>query len=212
MKLDRQIQRVFGFGRTLEPSPSPPPAEQETTLAYAGYPLLRQTDLFLALPALERWRAGHTLSFPQECCVCSQPAQHSLPVHTSSGWLGFFRREKVLTHVPHCKDHGHGDEAQLLAAVNPWTELVCQISLIGLSELFLSKTRKLNQTGDMPPPWRAFPEYTPGSSGWRQGNGEHWLVHAWSPFWKHLSQLEQGQYLQRWEVPAEWQVWVADFT
>ena len=210
MKLDRQIRRIFGLEKSSGPSLKHPVAEEETTLAYAGYPMLRQADLFLTLPVLERWRAERTLSFPPGCCVCSRAARQYLPAYAEPGWLGFLRREQVLTRIPHCEDHGRGGEARLLVLVNSWSELVCQLSLIGLNEVFLLETRDLNQAGDMPPPWRAFPGYEPASSGWRQGNGEYWFLHAWSPFWKRLPEEEREQYLRRWDAPTEWRAWMVD--
>ncbi|RKH01076.1 hypothetical protein D7X32_21485 [Corallococcus carmarthensis] len=184
----------------------------DTSLAFMGYPLLRQAEMFLTVPALERWRTEHSLAFPQECCVCLRPVQRFLTVHAPPGWLGFLRREQILEGVPHCEEHGRQDEAQLLVQVNVWSEWVCQFSLIGLNAEFLSKTRQLNQTGDMVPPWKAFPGYESTSSGWRQGNGEYWLVHVWSSFWRSLPPAERQQYTQRWEAPSEWRSWLMEFS
>jgi hypothetical protein len=208
MKLDRQIQRIFGLEKSSLPSLSASSPDDGTTLAYAGYPTLRQIGLFLSVPALERWRKERTLVFPQDCCVCSQAAHRYLPACIDSGRLCFHRRERTIEEVPHCENHGHRYEAQLLAMVSLWSDLVCQVSLIGLNEAFLSKTSEFNQSGDIPPPWRAFPGQSPASSGWRQGNGEYWLLHSWSPFWKRMPRVEQQQYLQRWDVPAEWLSWM----
>lgn len=212
MNLDRQIHRVFGLEKSSGFRLKPPPAEEETTLAHVGYPLLRQVDWFLPVPKFERWRADHTISFPAACCVCSRKPEHDLSSYIYPRWLGTLRRKEILTRVPHCGNHGRGDEAQLLALVTSWSEWVCQVALIGLNEHFLSETRELNQRGDMPPPWRAFPGYEPDSSGWRQGNGEFWLLRAWSPFWAQLSELERQQYILRWDASSGWRSWLSHLT
>ncbi|GMU06935.1 hypothetical protein [Corallococcus caeni] len=210
MNLDRQIQRVFGLEKSSVPSQGQLPAGSNSSLEFMGYPALRQVEVFLPVPALERWRTERSLGFPQECCVCLRPVQRFLPVRAPPGWLGFLHREPILAGVPHCEEHGRQDEARLLVQVNSWSEWVCQVSLIGMNEAFLFKTRELNQIGDMPPPWKAFPGYDPLASGWRQGNGEYWLVHAWSSFWQRLSLAERQQYTQRWEAPTEWRSWLME--
>jgi len=204
MRLARHIRRVFGLKKTLRLSPENLLPENEGTLAYLGYPSLHQVEFFLGLQPLERWRAERTLSFPPGCCVCLKESTRFLPACASRGWLGLRGRERLLEGVPHCERHGSGDEAQLLATVDCWSAMVCRISLIGLNGEFLAEVANLNAAGDVPPPWRAFPEYSPFSSGWRQGNGEYWMGQVWHPFWTGLSQAERADYLERWAAPAEW--------
>ncbi|WP_218920857.1 hypothetical protein [Melittangium boletus] len=174
------------------------------SLAYLGYPTLRQVDFFLDLSGLEKWRTRHLLSFPSVCCVCSVPATRFLSSRGDIGLFGFFRKDTSVERIPHCDEHGSGTEARLLVLSKSWSEFVLHVSLIGLNEVFLAETKRLNQIGEVPPPWRAFPGYSPVTSGWRQGNGEYWMRHAWDPFWQRLSAEDRADYLQRWDVPLEW--------
>ena len=71
-----------------------------------------------------------------------------------------------------------------MASVERWSgDAVC-IGLIGLNRPFLEDARELNRQGDVFPPWRAFPDfpdYSPYTSGWRQGSGEYRWNSAWAP-------------------------------
>lgn len=208
MKLERQIRRVFGLKKAPRSNPEHLPPENERSLAFLGYPTLRQADFFLGLQSLERWQNERSLAFPPGCCVCLQEANRYLPACIDKGWLGLRGKERILERTPHCERHGDGDEARLIATVDFWGEAICHVSLIGLNETFLSETAELNQTGEVPPPWRAFPEYSPVSGGWRQGNGEYWMARVWSPFWNGLPEAERTLYLERWAVPSEWRAWL----
>jgi hypothetical protein len=202
MSLDGSIKRVFGLEKN---SPSEEiPLGSSASLAYRGYSSLSQVGFFIGLPVLREWRARHCFLFPTGCCVCLAPARKFLPSHGDPGWLGFFRKAAVVEQIPHCEEHGRGSEARLLTLVHAWSELVCHVSLVGLNEAFLVEAKRLNEAGDVPPPWRAFPGYSPFTSGWRQGNGEYWMRHAWAPFWSRLSSEDRARYLQQWAAPSEW--------
>jgi len=207
MRLERRIRRVFG----LKPGPRPAPAHQspggDGSLAHLGYPTLQQVDFFLDVPSLERWRAHRNLAFPSQCCICLQGAERYLPAYGYTGVFGMRGKAPLLEHIPHCDRHGRQDEAQLIVMLDSWSEAVCRVVLIGLSSAFLLETAKLNQVGDVPPPWRAFAGYEPHSSGWRQGNGEYWMGHVWRPFWAGLTTTERAHYLDRWAAPIEWRAW-----
>jgi hypothetical protein len=57
----------------------------------------------------------------------------------------------------------------------------------------------------LPPPWLKFKGAEPMWSGWRQGNGEDWLVRLWLPFWRGLSEAGRDEYLRRWPPPdSDW--------
>lgn len=208
MKQERQIRRVFGLKKAPRSSPEDLPPESEGSLAWLGYPTLRQVDFFPSLPSLKRWRTEKSLAFPPHCCVCLREANRYLPARIDKGWLGLRGKERILETIPHCERHGSGDEARLFATLDAWSEDVCHVSLIGLNGTFLSETAKLNQVGEVPPPWRAFPEYTPASGGWRQGNGEYWMARVWHPFWSGLTEVERTHYLDRWAASAEWREWM----
>ncbi len=201
MSLENSIRRVFRMRKEPRSTVS---SETSNSLAYLGYPRLSASDFFLGSSGVETWREHHSLLFPPKCCVCLNSAVKSLPSRGDVGWLGLFRKGPAVGGIPHCDEHGRGAEANLLVLLRPWSEWVIHVSLIGLNEVFLANAKTLNQQGDMPPPWRAFPAYNPETSGWRQGNGEHWLLYAWSPFWKGLSLEEREHYLQRWDAPLDW--------
>lgn len=209
MRLERHIRRVFDLEKVRQPAPESLSPEQEGTLAHLGYPTLQQGDFFLGLPALERWRTERALVFPPGCCVCFKEVSRYLPARADGGWFGLRGGERIVERVPHCEHHGSGDEARLIVSVQCWSELVCHVSLIGLNKPFLAEVAKLSQAGEVPPPWRAFPTYSPASSGWRQGNGESWMGRAWRPFWTSLPEAERADYLNRWAAPAEWREWLA---
>jgi len=59
------------------------------------------------------------------------------------------------------------------------------------------------------PPWVKFPGYHPFDFFWREA-GQAWLVYIWEPFWKKLSPEEQNDYLKRYDVPEEWQLFYFD--
>lgn len=208
MKLERQIRRVFGLKKTPPAGPEHPLAERAGSLAWLGYPTLRQVTFFLSLPSVERWKSERSLALPAGCCVCLQEATRYLPAFIDKGWLGLLGKERILERVPHCERHGHGDEAQFIVTIDTWSEAIRHVSLIGLNEAFLSETAKLNQAGEVLPPWRAFPDYSTVSGGWRQGNGEYWMMRAWHPFWSGLPEPERARYLERWAAPEEWREWL----
>ena len=62
------------------------------------------------------------------------------------------------------------------------------------------------------PPWIAFPQsgdMGPIWGGFRQGNGEEWLVHTWLPYWRRLSPEERARYLEAHPPPSEdWRLYV----
>jgi hypothetical protein len=209
MRLERQIRRVFGLKGAPRPSPEHLTPETEGSLAYLGYPTLQQVDFFLALPSLERWRLQRLLAFPEQCCVCQRGVDRYLPAYEYTGLFGMRGKAPVLERIPHCEQHGSQDEARLIVTVDSWSEAVRHVTLIGLNRAFLLETATLNQAGAVPPPWRAFPTYSPVTMGWRQGNGEYWMMRVWQPFWSGLSPTERSQYLDRWEAPTEWREWYA---
>ena len=186
MGLKKSIQRVFGTQKAFRSIVLPLTSND---LAYLGCPALRASDFFLGLHGMEMWRGSRSMLFPPKCCVCLDSFVKYLPSRGESGWLGLFRKGPVVERIPHCDTHGGGREAKLLVLLKPWNEWVLHASLIGLDERFLVEAKTLNQQGDMPPPWRAFPGYSPETSGWRQGNGEYWMLHAWRPFWQGLLSL-----------------------
>lgn len=54
------------------------------------------------------------------------------------------------------------------------------------------------------PPWVRYPNESPHSPFWRQGNAEAYLDYVWRPFYEALPDEVQGQYLDRWNADSEW--------
>jgi hypothetical protein len=193
--LRRQIRKVFGFQEDLESA---------VVAEVPGYPALARRSFFLSAPALDQWEREGTIRFPDECCVCSEPAVNDLPTKEASGFLGRWKRTSTALRVPHCSEHGREKEARLLVQVTPWGAGAHQVTLTGLNPRFLEETAALNSEGDVVPPWKAFPEYGPESGGWRQSSGEIWMNEVWSPFWSALPKEVREEYLARWQASAEW--------
>lgn len=89
-------------------------------------------------------------------------------------------------------------------SVDGWRREATYAAVIGLNRRFLEATVPLNRPGDMFPPWRVFPEYSPETSGWRQGDGEYWWHAAWAPFWSNLTPVDKQLYLARWGASQDW--------
>ena len=47
------------------------------------------------------------------------------------------------------------------------------------------------------------PGFGPCDGFWRQA-GEHWFYLVWHPYWASLSEIEQKEYLEKYEVPEDW--------
>lgn len=62
---------------------------------------------------------------------------------------------------------------------------------------------------EVEPPWIKYPGYPPGDPFWRQ-TGENWFLLFWEPFWKSLTIGEQEEYLAKWAVPKEWELYYFD--
>jgi hypothetical protein len=208
MKLESQIRRVFGLRRASRPALNKSPPGDKESLALHGYPALRQIDFFLTIQGLARWRTTQSLLFPPKCCVCKEEAQCFLPIKHHKGFLDWKAPKAIVQDIPHCAQHGSGKEAKLIAIIDVWSLSVYRIALIGLNEAFLTETAELNQGGVVVPPWQAFPEYTPFSVGWRQGQAEYWMGRVWQPFWNRLSGEEQTRYLETWQAPTDWRAWL----
>lgn len=57
--------------------------------------------------------------------------------------------------------------------------------------------------GDMNAPWEEFPEYSAVTSGWRQGNGEVYLLN-WAGWYASKTPDERASYRARHSAPEEW--------
>jgi hypothetical protein len=203
MNYARQIKRTlglkkvpgFGIGRIL-------PTE-DNSLTHLGYPTLTQVSLFLTDIGLKKWQTEKTIYFPNQCCACSEPSQQFLAAYDYN-FLGFRNQTSTMEGIPHCHGHSEDNQAKLLVTVSAWNEATTMIAMVGMNKEFLIATLKLNQVGEVFPPWQAFPGYDSFSGGWRQGNGEYWMLNVWLPYWKQLSEAEKNNYINKWNAPADW--------
>lgn len=53
------------------------------------------------------------------------------------------------------------------------------------------------------PPWVAYPGIPSWDFFWREA-GQNWRTLVWEPYYNGLSELEQSEYLRRWNVPDDW--------
>lgn len=174
-------------------------------LAHVGFPGLTVATTFLSKETKELWEQSGTLRFPARCCVCMEPATRYLPTARAHGLFFPKLRPGALTAcVPHCDAHATQHHALLLVSVERWSGDAIGIGMVGLNRAFLEETRELNRQGEVFPPWRAFPDYSPYTSGWRQGSGEYWWNSAWAPFWSQLNADARRRYLERWDAPPDW--------
>lgn len=197
------MERVFGaWLRAEAPGPQEGPLPSGVASVHLGRGRVFTVALVPDRVARERWERQRSLDFPATCAVCGARALQRMSVARPRGW---FRAPEILLKqcVPHCECHApHGplfmfDSAPLGADL--WWQLV------GPEPTFLSRTRQLNASGERLPPWRAFPLLSPESTGWRQGEGQHWLDLAWRPFWHGLSPEERASYLERWPHSPDWE-------
>src|SRR5262249_51102252 len=140
----REIERVFGV---KEESPV---LRDDDSLSYLGYPSLSRVEIFLTAPGLDLWKRENRIEWPQTCCACDRKAEAAVDVEEKDG---LWRKKILIKSVPHCRLHLAGDQARLLVSVDQWTPSVIRISLTGEDRRFLEETLRLNQTGDVVPPW-----------------------------------------------------------
>ncbi|HEY7544434.1 MAG TPA: hypothetical protein VID27_06110 [Blastocatellia bacterium] len=69
----------------------------------------------------------------------------------------------------------------------------------------------IDEYGDVPPPWVAFPDTHPYSICWRMGAGESHIM-VWSDWWEsqHFNEEERIEYFRKWQPPARWLEWMID--
>lgn len=203
MNYARQIKRIFGLKKVPGFRRGNLLPDEDNSLAHIGYPSLTQVSFFLTDVGFKKWQTEKTISFPNQCCACSEPVQRFLAVYDYH-FLGFQSQTSIMEKIPHCHCHSKDNQAKLLVTVSAWNEATTMIAVVGRHKEFLMETRKLNQIGDVFPPWQAFPKYDSLSGGWRQGNGEYWLLNIWLPYWKQLSEQEKQNYLNKWDAPEDW--------
>lgn len=207
---ERQIQRVFGLKKTLYPQRSLNDlSDNHYSLKSVGYPTLTRISFFMTILGLEKWQTEKHIYFPSKCCVCLKTAQIFLPCYEYTHLWHFSKRRVLLQNVPHCFVHGKEQQAKLIATIHPLnTKATTVVTLTGLEKDFLLETLQLNQMGDVFPPWEAFPEYMLYSENWKSNEGKYWMNKVWWPFWRALSKKEKKDYLDRYDPPIEWRIYL----
>lgn len=64
------------------------------------------------------------------------------------------------------------------------------------SQAFLNAFKAQNSSLIPHMPWLAFPNVSPESSAWRQGDTERWFDPEWRPYWKALDDAQKTNILQ----------------
>jgi hypothetical protein len=210
-----QIERVFGLPRrdwrkilrrNLEGDAQ---VEGEgLSLALFGYGELQRVSFFLTADGLRLWKDSGSILLPEACCVCERAPVVWLASEPGMGPFHDGPRPVRLTSVPHCPEHGSGETARLLFDAGSLSADAVWVAMIGTNASFLRKAQELNQRGDIPPPWTAFPGQDSYSGFWKQ-SGEPWMATVFRPFWEALDSREKAEYLERWSAPDDWREWLA---
>jgi hypothetical protein len=204
-----EIELVLGAKRSRRVDVAVDSADAPvTSMAAFGFPALHATTMFLAVDAVTSLEGRGEIEFPPTCCVCEAPVARRLPTCSFGGlvarWLRAPRPGPLAACVPHCAAHADGRCARLLVRRQGWSLETTALSFVGWNDRFLSEVVAINRRGEAFSPWRAFPAMSAESSGWRQGNGEHWWRQCWEPFWRGLDRAAALDYLDRWHAPDEW--------
>ncbi|HTS25874.1 MAG TPA: hypothetical protein VMH81_08360 [Bryobacteraceae bacterium] len=213
MELDTaRIQRIFGIPprdwrriltRNLQSGRQP--AGQ--SLDIFGYAELHRFAFYLTVDGLSRWMRESKIRFPAACCVCAREPSVWLASEPVQGSFPEGPREIQVAGIPHCPEHGSSGHARLLVEGGGMSDRVVWLSLTGTDPRFLTETRDLNQDGEVPPPWVAFPGQDSTSGFWKQ-SGEPWMATVFRPFWRALDSAGKTRYLQKWSAPQEWREWL----
>lgn len=73
---------------------------------------------------------------------------------------------------------------------------------------YAAQQQALVRGEEIMPPWVAFPNTEGWWGGWRQGNGEGWLLNIWLPFWQRLSATARIEYADRWNASDDWRDYI----
>lgn len=213
MELDAdRIQRVFGiprrdWKRILRQNLETATQVETTSLSLFGYPELHQVSFYLTAIGLRLWKNEGSILLPDLCCVCQRASRIWLPTDKSDGEFYNGRHSVSLARVPHCEIHGSRESAELLFDAGSFSPNAVWAAVMGVNASFLHDVLALNQSGDVPPPWEAFPNQNSYSGFWKQ-SGEPWMATVFRPFWKKLETSEKCAYLERWSAPADWREWL----
>jgi hypothetical protein len=206
-----QIERVFGLPkrdwrkilrRNLESGARVD--GQDPSLALFGYGELQRVSFFLTADGLRLWKDSGSVLLPEACCVCERAPVTWLASEPGTGAFHDDPPRPVhLASVPHCAEHGAGGRARLLFDAGSLSDDAVWVAMTGTNAGFLRKAQELNQRGDVPPPWIAFPRQDSYSGFWKQ-SGEPWMASVFRPFWEALDSRAKSEYLERWSAPDDW--------
>lgn len=208
MNLQRDMQRVFGVRAAARPTDAQSSRDAVWELSAVGYPGLFMLTVFLTPDGRRRWQVDRRVRLPPMCCFCGNPACSYLDTYRAPLLRLLKLSRPVLSKLPHCRDHAESRDASAIADIHNPLERYMSLTIVAKSRPFLEETLELcRNDGEYEPPWFVFPGKDPGA-GWNQGIEEHWLRLAWSPFWGALSSEQRSSYLERWQAPNAWAVWL----
>lgn len=68
----------------------------------------------------------------------------------------------------------------------------------------IEQMRRLDDGGQIDPPWVQFPACDPADSGLRQGPADEWMHRVWWPYWHSLSKAQQESLAVAAGTPEPW--------
>jgi hypothetical protein len=78
-------------------------------------------------------------------------------------------------------------------------------------EWLRSQVAAMERGNEIMPPWVMFPGSETWWGGWRQGYSEAWLCEVWLPFWRRLQPPARKMYVQQWNIPEDWRVYLENY-
>jgi hypothetical protein len=209
-ELRRTIALWWRFGRRCNTVPLTDisGAFRDDTPKYISQTRLNVYDCKLHMRGcfFDMWINQKQLNFPSICCVCGDPASTTRDVPAAY----VLPTSCEIRAVPHCADCIKLRRVPFIAICVPLCGTVetSVIVLYSRSKQFLTDVISLNRSGDVFPPWIAFPDSNPISNLWGQGNSEYWMYNVWTPFLATMPEPECMAYFDRWNAPEEWREWV----
>jgi hypothetical protein len=206
--IDREIRKCFGVTpRSRRDIIARLSMEglRSADLVAASYDGLHSKRIYFGEEQHARWLSRTTMVLPEMCSACGEAATIRLPrYHAPPGLLGGARALSI-NDVPFCeRDSGARQGLLAFEIHSDKHHRTLGVLLVAENELFLAIVTNQNSGGPIPPPWVAFPSYSPVTSGWRQSVGETWITEAWWPYWRRLGREAQDEIIACRDTPQEW--------
>lgn len=187
----KQLKKIFGppDGTTASGQ------SRQHTLNWLDYPKLHQGILYVS-GAPENLE----LDYPDICCVCGVAKEGHRDVEFRTGIFS----TTVFSRVPFCPQHNPDRLPRFYAFSAPISPVLLKVGVISESAMFIESLLQRYATKTPLAPWLAFPGLSAESSGWRQGDAEHWWNTCWRPYWTLLSQDKRDEILLAESTPLAW--------